>query len=80
MGSAFGVFFKESSSSLAGHVSGTVILAAPHHARLTRTPSLLFPSHGDVPCDPRPKAQFGRLAEHGPYYKDDDAWWNGNDQ
>ena len=43
------------------------LLHPPHHARLTRTLSLLFPSRGDVPCDPRPKAQFGRLAEHGPY-------------
>ena len=57
------------------------MLHPPHHPRLTRTPSLLFASHGDAPAyDPRPEAQFGRLAEHGPYYKDDDAWWNGNDQ
>ena len=29
----------------------------------TRTPSLLFPSHGDTPCVRRPGAQLGRLAE-----------------
>ena len=39
----------------------------PHLAHPTRTPSLLSPSHGDVPCDPHPGAQVGRLAEQGPF-------------
>ena len=43
--------------------SDAVILAPPHLALSTPTPSLLFPSHGDLPCDPRPGAQFGRVAE-----------------
>ena len=36
-----------------------------HLALATRTPSLRFPSHGDMPCDPHPGAQFARLAELG---------------
>ena len=43
--------------------SDAVILAPPHLALSTPTPSLLFPSHGDLPCDPRPGAQSGRVAE-----------------
>ena len=35
----------------------------------TRTPSVLLPSYGDVPCDPRPGAEFGRLAEQSPFYR-----------
>ena len=38
-----------------------------HLALPTRTSSLLFPSHGDIPCDPRPGAQFGRLAEQSSF-------------
>ena len=33
-------------------------LPLPHSA-----PSLLFPSHGDIHCDPRLERQFGRFAE-----------------
>ena len=36
-------------------------LPLPHGA-----PSLLFPSHGDIHCDPRPGRQFGRFAEQSP--------------
>ena len=43
------------------------LLDRPHLAHPTRTPSSLFPSHGDTPCDPRPGAQSGRLAEQSPF-------------
>ena len=39
------------------------LLDPPHPALLTRTPSLLFPSLGDVHWDPLLGAQFGRFAE-----------------
>ena len=48
------------------HVQSSV-LDPPHPALLTRTPSLLFPSHGDMPCDPRRAAQSGRLTGQSPF-------------